>query len=162
MATTDELLMTFAQSIACKVSALTVLNLSSRERARLLEAVSDDIKKCTNFIMPEVSHAALKEARRRGVNLFSKNWHDQPGFDPGRNTFHFEHVLPVKALRDLCVEAKIDGAIYSLLRTRLRVAWILKSEDRALTRLGYRSKRADPEGAYGQAMIKLLKQSDTG
>jgi len=36
-----------------------------------------------------------------------------------------------------------------------RVAWILKDEDRELTKLGYKSYRENPAEAYKQAGIKL-------
>ena len=157
MAIIDELLMTFARSISCKVAALNNFDLTSNQSARIRESISDDIKKCTNFITPEVSRAAHEEAVRLGVDLLSKNWHDQARFDPKRKTFHFEHVLPVSVIRDLCQAVKTENAIYDLLKTRLRVAWILKSEDAELTRLGFRSKRADPEGAYRDAGIQLLR-----
>lgn len=156
MATSDELLWIFASSISCKASAPADLDLTPPQRARVLEAISDDIKKCTNFVKPEVSQAAREEAARIGVDLFSRNWHDQHRFDPGRKTFHFEHVLPVNALRELCVGAGSPEAVHALLRSRLRVAWILKSEDAELTRLGFRSRRSDPEAAYREAGIKLL------
>jgi hypothetical protein len=158
MDTSEQLLLTFAGSISCKVSALNDLSLTPPQRARLLESVSDDIKKCTNFIKPEVSRAAREEAARLGVDLFSKNWHDQHRFDPGRKTFHFEHVLPVNALRELCVKAQTGEAVHTLLRTRLRVAWILKSEDAKLTELGFRSRRKDPDGAYREAGIRLVTE----
>jgi hypothetical protein len=155
MATNEEIFSIFARAISCKVSALNDLDLTPPQRARMLESISDDIKKCTNFIKPDVSHAAREEAARLGVDLSSKNWHDQHRFDPGRKTFHFEHVLPVNALRELCVRAGSPEAIHALLRTKLRVAWILKREDVELTRLGFRSRRADPEAAYREAGIQL-------
>jgi len=53
--------------------------------------------------------------------------------------------------------AKSEEAILDVLKTRLRIAWILKTEDEELTRLGYRSMRADPEAAYREAKIELVK-----
>jgi hypothetical protein len=156
MATSDELLMIFARSISSKVAALSDLELTPGQRTRIRESISDDIKKCTNFILPEVSRAAREKAERLGIDLFSKNWHDQPSFDPKRRIFHFEHVLPVSAIRNRCEEIRTEEGIYGLLRIRLRVAWILKSEDVKLTGLGFRSKRSDPDEAYREAKIQLL------
>lgn len=154
MATIDELLKPFAGSILCKVIALNELNLTSPQRARIRESISDDIKKCTNFIKPEVSQGAFRKAKIRHVDLYLKNWHDQPKFDARRELFHFEHIVPVSAIRELCENRKTKKAILEILKTRLRIAWILKREDQELTRLGYRSKR--PDSAYGEAGIKLL------
>lgn len=155
MVTLDDLLRPFAQSIHAKAVALRTLQVSASQRARLRESISDDIKKCTNFITPEVSVAAHDEAEPLGVDLSTKNWHDQPSFDAGREIFHFEHIVPVSALRAMCENTESPDDTLSVLRTRLRVAWILKREDLELTRLGYRSTRADPDAAYEHAKIKL-------
>jgi hypothetical protein len=151
-------MMTFAKAIACKIAALNELDLTSTQRARIRESISDDIKKCTNFVIPEVSCAAHEEAERRGVDLFSMNWHGQPRFDPRRKTFHFEHILPVSAIRDMYEDIKTEEEIYNILKTCLRVVWILKREDAELTNLGFRSKRADPEAAYRAAKIQLMNR----
>jgi hypothetical protein len=45
--------------------------------------------------------------------------------------------------------------VAEVLRRELKVAWILKSEDAELTRLGFRSKRPDPVAAYEKAGIVL-------
>jgi hypothetical protein len=115
------------------------------------------IKKCSNFVVPEVSEAALVEARRSGVNLFEKSWHDQSAFDGGRKTFHFEHVQPVSVIRKLCMECRSEFEVQNVLEKELRVAWILKLEDAELTRLGYRSKRPSPDKAYSDAGIRLQR-----
>lgn len=156
-ATIPELLRPFARSIYAKASALKDLNLEKSQRARLLEAISDDIKKCTNFISPEVSRAALNEAARLTVDLRSKNWHNQRQFDPDRKMFHFEHILPVSAMRQACLDECSEASILDILKTRLRVAWILKTEDAKLTRLGYRSKRDDPDAVYSEVGIELVE-----
>jgi len=156
MASIDDLLAPFACSIYAKAKTLKSVELSSSQRARLLESISDDIKKCTNFIEPEVSQAALTAAERLQVDLRTKNWHDQPSFDAGRETFHFEHVVPVSAIRAACCDQGSEREIFAVLKGRLRVAWILKSEDAELTRLGHRSHRPDPDEAYRNAGIKLV------
>jgi hypothetical protein len=157
MATTDELLRVFAESIHAKSRALNNLELNTNERNRISESISDDIKKCSNFLVPEASEAALKKAERLNIDLYSRNWHNQSKFDPGREVFHVEHVMPVAALRERCLSCRSPEGVLEVLTSTLRVAWILKSEDRALTRLGYRSKRPFPDAAYVEAGIKLIK-----
>lgn len=158
MVTLEELLTPFAKSIHIKVSALKELNFDSQQRARFLESISDDIKKCTNFIPPEVSRAAFERARNLGVELTNKCWHDQHKFDKGREIFHFEHINPVVIIREACLSAPSPSAILEILLTRLRIAWILKVEDHRLTTLGYRSNRRDAEAAYREANIELLSK----
>ena len=156
MASIDDLLKPFACSLYAKASTLNSVELSSIQRARLLESMSDDIKKCSNFIEPEVSEAALAEAEHLRVDLRAKNWHHQPSFDVGRKVFHFEHVVPVSAIRKACLDQSSEIAVLAVLKSRLRVGWILKSEDAELTRLGHRSNRPDPEAAYCNAGIRLM------
>lgn len=156
MVTLEELLTPFAKSIHAKVSALKESNLNSQQRASFLESISDDIKKCTNFILPEVSRAAFERARNLGVNLTDKCWHDQHKFDKGREIFHFEHINPVVIIREACIGTSSPTAILEILLTRLRIAWILKEEDYKLTKLGYRSNRQYAEAAYREANIDLL------
>jgi hypothetical protein len=157
-AKTDDLLRPFAQSIYAKVMAYRDLEaaLTNSQAARFRESISDDIKKCSNFITPDASRAALREASSLGVNLYKMNWHDQGRFDAGRKLFHFEHVNCVKDLQRACLKETTHGAILDILKTRIRVAWILKSEDACLSRLGYRSDRPDPSVAYKEAGIELV------
>lgn len=144
MTSVERLLEPFAASIYAKAGAIKLLDLTRMQKARLLESISDDIKKCTNFIPPEVSGAALAESARMGVNLRSMCWHDQPQFDKGRRVFPFEHVVPVSAVRSECLNQTTTEGVRDVLKSMPRVAWILKSEDTTLTRLGYRSRRRDP------------------
>lgn len=150
-----ELLDAFAESIWAKARVAREVGLEIRERRRLLESISEDIKKYTDLLPPQVSVAALSEAERRGVDLRQMAWHDQPRFDPGRQVFAWEHALPVGRIRDLCLLASSSSAIAEILETA-RVAWILKEEDRRLTNLGYRAVRPDPEAAYREAGITLV------
>jgi len=157
MAKIDNLLRAFAWAIYAKAGALKKLDLTKTQRSRVLESISDDIKKCTNFTVPSVSRAALREATRLGVNLRAKSWHDQPQFDRGRKKFHLEHLVPVSTIRAECLRTTSESKILNVLKRRLRVVWILKSEDAKLTQLGFRSRRNDPDDAYRVAKIKLVQ-----
>jgi hypothetical protein len=158
MAVSDDILRPFAIAIHAKASALRTLSLTERERARLTESISDDIRKCSDLVEPAVSRKAHELASKMGIDLYSKGWHDQPAFDSGRARFLWEHVLPVAEVRGCCAELESADQVREMLRRRLKVAWLLRSEDAELTRLGYRSRRPDPEGAYRDAGIELLRQ----
>lgn len=157
MASTDELLKIFSKSIYAKICGFQELSLNKTEKARIKESISDDIKKCSNFIKPVVSIAAYEKSKKINVNLLEKNWHDQPSFDTGRKNgiFHFEHMIPVLSLRSLCLEANSEIEIFHILKEKLKIAWILKEEDKKLTSLGYKSNRENPEQAYSEAMIEI-------
>jgi hypothetical protein len=150
-----ELVAAFSESIWAKARVARGIPLEPRERSRLRESISDDIKKFTDLVPPRVSEAAQLEAQRRGVDLRQMRWHDQPHFDPGRSTFQWEHVLTVSGLRELCLHAPGPSEIAEILETA-RVAWILKDEDRRLTARRYRAKRPDPVAAYREVGIKLI------
>lgn len=150
------LLEPFAISVFAKLSALRTLELSASERARLREAVADDLKKCTNFCVPRVSVRAHRRASRLRIDLRGQGWHQQPRFDPGRRIFHWEHVHPVSALIAHCERQRTVRGVLRVLLTLPQVVWVLKEEDRRLTRLGYRSRRSDPAEAYERAGIVLL------
>jgi hypothetical protein len=111
-------------------------------------------------LAPEVGEAALQEADRIQVQIFAQTWHSQSSFDIGRRVFHWEHVNPISCIQEGCEEAGSEEAILEILKTRLRIAWILKREDRELTRLRFRSKRPDPEAAYRAAKIVLVKRQE--
>jgi hypothetical protein len=158
----DRLLQIFARSILAKVDALRGRELKPNQRKRLRKSIIEDIRTCGGLIYPDevllaVSKAAQQEADRLGVNISGKTWHDQPTFDPGRKKFHLEHVYAVSAIQKECERAQTEEAILSVLKTRLRIAWILKREDEKLNRLHFRSVRPDPDAAYRAAGIELVE-----
>lgn len=144
----------FAQAIWAKADAMRVTELGWRERQRVLESISYDIRKYSDLAVPRVSLAAQKEAERLGVDLREKRWQDQPRFDPGRRIFQWEHVQTIGAIRQKCLDASSPQEIERHLN-EISVAWILKTEDRHLTKLGYRTTRLDPDKAYRDAGIEL-------
>lgn len=153
----DDLVAPFAEAIYAKSRWLAKwdVQLDMKRRARLLESISDDIKKVGNFLPHHVSEAAASWAEDLKVDLSQMTWHDQPSFDAGREWFHVEHMVPVSDIRKVCFEASSVGEIVEILKTKLRVVWILKEEDDRLTQRGYRSKRVNPEQAYKEAGIEL-------
>ncbi len=156
MASIEQLQQPFAESILAIVSALRNLSLASAQRSRLLEAVSDDIRKYTDLLTPVVSVAAKSAADRLRIDLSTRGWHDQSKFDPGREVFFFEHMTPVSKVRDECLKATSVEQILSILREKLRIVWILRVENEKLNALGYSSDRADPAAAYHHAGIRIV------
>ena len=146
----------YAKTIHAKAKALNEIELGPDEQKRLRESIDDDIKKYSNFLIPRVSAKAAARARKTKLDLTSKNWHDRRDFGEGRKEFHFEHVTPVSQLRASCIAAGSKNEVANILRKHLRVAWILKTEDKKLTDLGFRTERPNPVRAYRDAGIKLL------
>jgi hypothetical protein len=149
----------FARSIFAKAELLRTTELAQRDRQRVLESISDDLKKFTDLIQAGVSDAALAQAERMGVDLRTVGWHDQPRFDPGRRVFVREHVVPVNHIRAACLEAESEEETARCLE-EAKVAWVLREEDRMLTRLGFRTVRPNPRAAYQAAGISLSGLTD--
>lgn len=144
----------FAQAIWAKGQLIRDLPASGLQRRRVLESISYDIRKYSDLVPPRVSLAAAAEAERLGIDLTRMGWHDQPRFDLGRRLFHWEHVHTISSIRALCLEASSPGEVEEHL-DKVRVAWILKAEDRRLTGLGFRAARPDSDAAYLAAGIIL-------
>lgn len=167
MAVVDQLLLIFAQSIFAKAEALRLPALTSNQRKQLRSSIVAEIRACGRLLIPEVrspevSHAALEKARQLGVDLYKQTWQTQPSFDKRRKIFHWERVDPISCIQEKCETAESAQEVQEILRTRLRIAWILKDEDRQLTGRGSRSNRPVPDVAYRKAEIILIKHSDTG
>ena len=117
-------------------------------------------RKMEEFVDPEVSVAAQKEAKKLQLRLSEYRYCDQPKFDKGREVFHWEHVMPVSEMKRRLVgdETRIATKedVMSVLK-RTDIAWILKDEDRKLVSYGYRSSRLEnPWEAYDKAKIEIL------
>jgi hypothetical protein len=147
------LMQPFAAAIYAKARALKELDLTDAHRSRLRESISDDIKKASNFHAHKMSVNARKKAATFGIDLGSKTWHDQHGFDPGRQVFIVEHMTTISMLREKCLQAADEGAVLAVHTGEIRVVWILREEDERLTALKYRSKR--PATAYEEARIEI-------
>lgn len=150
----------FAEAIFAKVSMLNEVELTDRQRTRVRSSILDDFKHLGNVIVPEnrpfcLSVEAAQKAKVRGVNIREQDWYDQPKFDEGRTIFHLEHWTPNGLMREACLSAASVDEIIEIIREQFGLAWILKSEDKNLTKLGFKSKRDDPKAAYLEAGIVL-------
>ena len=140
------------------------VRLTKAQRARVLEAMSSDIRKLCDIAVPslipyDISHKAWGLALHTDVDLRQASWHRQGRFDLGRTRFHLEHVLPVKSLRSaVLVAADVEEVIDAL--RGIRIAWILKAEDAELTSLGFRTHRTDPTAAYAAAAITFVEPAE--
>lgn len=152
----------FAHAFAAKASLIQEYELTGTQSSRLMESLSIDLRKFCDITVPamrrpEVSIAALRSANELGIDLCQVAWHQQVGFDPGRRVFHCEHVVPIRSLREACRAARSPDEIVDVLDQQVRIAWILKEEDRRLTAAGFAFHRADPEAAYRQVGIELTQ-----
>jgi len=167
MAKVDQLLKVFARSICVKNKALKRLELNKNQRQRLRMTIVADIRACGGILYPEViplevSEEALRVAKRLKVkDIHTMPWQKQHSFDKGRKLLHWEHVETIGEIQKECEQATKVKEIVSVLKAKLRIAWILKDEDRLLSQLGYKTKRPDANAAYEEANIVLVKISVT-
>ena len=158
MASIEELQEAFSQAILSMVKAANNLQLTSTQHRRVLEAISDDIRKYSDLLIPELSVGAKKESDQLGIDLADQGWHGQPKFDPGRRRFFFEHMVPVSSIRNECLKACAAKEIEILLQNKVRTVWILHEENDTLNALGYKDERSDPVEAYSRAGIHIYRK----
>lgn len=152
---TRALMAPFATAIFAKANALRTLELKPAHKSRLSESISDDIKKASNLHPHRMSKRAREKSRGLvpPVDLAEMTWHQQEGFDPGRELFIVEHRATVSSLKQRCIDAASLQDVLDVLEKEIDVVWILRDEDEELTRLKYRSKR--PTSAYEEARIEI-------
>lgn len=119
------------------------------------------------FVRPEVSVGAAAAAAKLGLNdLTHYTWHDQVSRmgDPGRQIFHWEHVLPVAEVKRRLLDPSIQTVEQVLAIIKfVDIAWILKDEDLALTAKGFSHRRPDnPWDAYSSANIAMVRLASAG
>jgi len=155
MSSIEELQGAFSVAIFSMVNSINKLQLTPKQHRRILEAISDDIRKYSDSLIPEISIGAKCESDRLGIDLETQGWHEQPKFDPGRRLFFLEHMVPVSTIRKECLKACSVKEIKTILRSKVRIVWILREENDTLNALGYRYKRTDPIEAYSRAGIHI-------
>jgi hypothetical protein len=132
-----------------------------RYRRKVLNCQCRELEK---FLRLRKSVAAQKIADERGIgDLSAYTWLDQTKTgkmgDAGRETFHFEHTVPVSSLLNqlLALSLPTPEAIANII-AKAEVSWITKKEDERLTALKFRHKRDDPAAAYHAADIVLCDE----
>lgn len=151
----------YAHALVIKAEALVDSVLTSSQRQSLKGSMKEDLRKCGDAIMPDplpylISEAAAAAAADIGVTLESQTYASQPRFDRGRKLFHYEHYAPLETIVARLESTSSTEVALDVLEELLRVSWILKSEDRRLTELGFQYIRPDPAKAYEAAGIVLL------
>jgi hypothetical protein len=139
----------FAVGLLEKLQALSGGHLSDFQRSRLRESIGVDIRKLGDMAvpavrLPRVSSKAHEIASSLGVDLTQQTWQSQTRFDPGRATFHYEHMTTVSTVTAQLAGVARVGDMLSGLHDLINIAWITKAEDARLTTLGYKSDRPEP------------------
>ena len=168
----------FTETIWSKVNCLQTLKTVGRERSNVFkkvrEALSDDLKKFTDkSVTPRASVKAFNKFKELGLgSIFEQNWNTIGSIkvmkalaEKGRNIFHHEHLQPHSEYIDsVLIKCTASHHVYCALKDYPGVCWILKSEDKEITALKFRSKRIVAGGwqeVYKIAGIEVLSIFDS-
>ena len=135
----------FAAGLLHKCHALLDLNLNPHQRSRLREAISIDLRKLCDILVPaarppRVSEAASAVAASMGVDLMTVTWHSQKKVD-GYKTFTYEHMTPINWFVPKIGKATSTEEVLDIISKHMWIAWVTKEEDAELRRRGYSSRR---------------------
>jgi hypothetical protein len=111
-----------------------------------------------------VSRSALELSKELGFEdeCWKMQWDDQPKYDPsGRKTFHIEHIFTGKmfflALKSLNDSGELNQeTLLQFILANYRTAWILKEEDRRLTKCHRGATLEDALNHYKVMGIELI------
>lgn len=150
----------FAAGLLHKCRALHELGLNAHQRSRLREAISIDLRKLCDILVPaarppRISEAANAVASSMGVDLRNTTWHSQKKVD-GYRTFTYEHMTPINWFVSEIGKATSPEEVLNIIDQNMWISWVTKEEDAELRRLGYASARPNPASAYKDAGITLL------
>lgn len=114
-----------------------------------------------DFIAPEVSVAAYQRAMADGCgDPRDIKWGAQKVKlkDPERKIYMYEHALTVSEMirrLEALGENPADEKVLAIIK-QMELVWILRSEDDALNKLGWKSRRPpNPMDAYVEAKIEI-------
>lgn len=104
----------------------------------------------------------MSKQLRPPVTLLNQTWYDQNNFDTGRlnGKFHLEHIYTGNMFRD-AIDALSDNEltakkVVDIIKKNYQLAWILKVEDRQLSKKKRGENILDALNFYKSKKIDLL------
>lgn len=131
----------------------------------LIHLLDRCLRVASHLIPPCASESAIARAEKHGVDLFKLREKDRNKVEKkikltnkeDREKFILEHFNPVnQIIKSIIAEKSITLKTCEKALEKLKVVWILKSEDDLLNKNGHRKNRPNPENAYKRARIKIL------
>lgn len=123
------------------------------------------LRVASHLIPPCASESAIKRADKHNIDLFKLREKDRNKVEANikkldikdNEKFILEHYLPVNhIIKEIIAEKSPTLNTYENALKKLKVVWVLKSEDDKLNKNGHRKNRPNPEEAYQKAGIKIL------
>jgi hypothetical protein len=131
----------------------------------LIHLLDRCLRVASHLIPPDASTSAIKRAEKHGIDLFKLREKDRNKVEKqikskdkdDREKFILEHFTPVnQIIKSIIAEKNVHLNTYESALAKLKVIWVLKSEDDKLNKNGHRKNRPNPEDAYQKAGIKIL------
>jgi hypothetical protein len=132
----------------------------SKVEKQMLKHLADRcVRVATHLIPPDASDKAIKRAKKHNIDLHALREKDRNKAeqiikkeDPtDTERFILEHHLPVNEILK-----KLEDSVIIRLENEIKAVWVLDSEDKRLSKLGYKKKRKFPDEAYEKAGIKVI------
>jgi hypothetical protein len=118
----------------------------------------------SHMVAPDASELAFERAKKNDVDIFKLREKDRNKVelkikknDPKDNEkFILEHYIPVNIIiKEMLNDSKNNTSSFENALNKIKVIWVLKSEDERLNSNGHRKNRPDPKEAYRLANIKI-------
>lgn len=128
---------------------------SKVDRQHLRRMISVTIRNLTDH--PEfgtsMSQAAKELADSKSIPLHELTYDKQTRWDPGRQLFAYEHMVPVKSLMYAVIA---DPSKTAEVLQSAKIVWVTRTENQKLNDLSFAHNRPDPVNCYEQAGIVVL------
>ena len=132
----------------------------------LIHLLDRCLRVASHLIPPDASKSAIKRAEKHGIDLFKMREKDRNKVEKqiklkdkdDREKFILEHFIPVnQIIKSIIDEKNVHFNTCESALAKLKVIWVLKSEDDLLNKNGHRTNRPNPEDAYQKAWIIILQ-----
>jgi hypothetical protein len=137
----------------------------NRTKNKMLVHLMDRcLRVASHMVAPDASELAFERAKKNNVDIFKLREKDRNKVelkikknDPKDNEkFILEHYMPVNIIiKEMINDSKNNKSCFENALNKIKVIWILKSEDERLNSNGHRTNRPDPKEAYRLANIKI-------
>jgi hypothetical protein len=131
----------------------------------LIHLMDRCLRVASHLIPPASSEKAFERANKNNIDIFRLREKDRNKIEKqikksnpnDDEKFILEHFNPVNIIVKEMLSKQNDLSRFEYAIDKLKVVWILKSEDDVLRNNGHRTNRPNPIEAYDQAGIKIIE-----
>ncbi len=134
----------------------------------LIHLMDRCLRVASHLIPPDSSERAFERAKESNIDIFRLGEKDRNKIEKqikknnpnDDEKFILEHFNPVNIIVKEMLSMKNDPSRFEYALDKLKVVWVLKSEDDVLVNNGHRANRPNPTEAYKQAGIKIIENPE--